>query len=343
MKLPMEPPYAPMEAETAADLPDGEGWQYEPKWDGFRCLVFRDGADVELQSKSCKPLTRYFPEVADAVRALRPRQFVIDGELVIPSDEGLSFDALLQRIHPAESRVQKLAAETPAWLILFDILATGPRTAWVDSPLERRRQELESWAERYLESGGSIQVSPATREHALAEEWLGSLTGVDGVVAKRLSATYASGERKGMVKVKRLRTADCVVGGFRYASSGRALGSLLLGLYDDEGRLDHVGFTSSFTSDQRRSLLAKVEALVEPPGFTGSAPGGPSRWSRGRDRKWQPLRPELVVEVQYDHFTSGRFRHGTNLLRWRPDKDPRQCTYAQLRRVSSGGIALLED
>lgn len=328
MTLPIEPPLPPMEARTADALPEGDGWQYEPKWDGFRCLVFRDGAEVQLQSKSCKPLARYFPEVVEAVRTLRSRAFVLDAELVVPVDGRLSFDALLQRIHPAASRIEKLSRETPASLIVFDQLAAGEKTPMIERPLEDRRAYLEGFAERFFDDAPSIHLSPVTRELDLARRWLLELEGVDGVVAKRVDQTYRSGERA-MTKVKRLRTADCVVGGFRY-SKNAGVGSLLLGLYGPDGLLHHVGFCSSFTRRQKEELEPLLESHRGPPGFTGSAPGGPSRWSSAEEREWESLDGELVVEVQYDHFTNDRFRHGTTFQRWRPDKAPRQCTFDQI-------------
>ncbi len=342
MRLPLPIPLDPMEATSVDELPAGPDWLYEPKWDGFRCLTFRDGAEVELQSKAGKSLTRYFPEVAEAVRTLRPRRFALDGELAVPAGDGLDFDALLQRVHPAESRVRRLASETPALLLVFDLLATGEKTSLLDVPLERRRPRLEGWADRYLEAEGDLRLSPATGDRDEAEAWLRRLRGVDGVVAKVLDAPYRSGSRDGMVKVKRIRTADCVVGGFRRASSGTGVGSLLLGLYDDEGRLHHVGFTSSFSDEQRRGLLDVVKPLVGPPGFTGRAPGGPSRWNGGEASPWEPLRHELVVEVAYDQVTAGRFRHGTRFQRFRPDKAPRQCTLEQLGPTGAGALALLD-
>ena len=330
-ELPIAPGYAAMEALATTVLPAGEGWLYEPKWDGFRCLAFRDGDTVVLQSKAGQPLTRYFPEIVEAVRALPARRIVLDGELVLFTDGRVDFDALLQRIHPAASRVKRLAAETPCVYLVFDLLVDEGGAALTALPLAERRQRLEAFCER-LDAEGAIRLSPATRERAIAERWMAELGsgGLDGVVAKRLDASYRSGERTGMQKVKRLRTADCVVGGFRYAKDGVEIGSLLLGLYDDEGKLNHVGFSSSFTAEERKALKPVVTPLVEPPGFTGSAPGGPSRWANERTGEWQPLRPSLVCEVRYDHFSGGRFRHGTKFLRWRPDKAPAQCTYAQL-------------
>jgi ATP-dependent DNA ligase len=266
--LPLAPPYPPMEALLVPEMPSGAGWQYEPKWDGFRCLAFRDGDQVELQSKAGQPLARYFPEVVEAVRALEPRRF-------FPKD-------------------------------------------------------------------GKIRLSPATTEPGVAQSWFEKVGGaLDGVVAKRLDLEYRSGDRTGMQKVKRLRTADCVVGGFRYAARSRVVGSLLLGLYGEDGLLHHVGFTSGFRAPERKALLEKIEPLIGPPGFTGRAPGGPSRWNQGRSTEWEPLKPELVVEVRYDHFTGGRFRHGTSLLRWRPDKPPEECTLAQVEAEEKSSPLLL--
>ena len=331
MTLPIKPPYPPMEALLVSEIPTGESWEYEPKWDGFRCLAFRDGDKVELQSKSGQPLERYFPEIVEAVLNLKPSTFVLDGELVIPVEGGLSFDDLLQRIHPAASRVLKLSRETPAQFIVFDLLVDESGKALVDLQLDKRRPRLESFAKKHLKKNKSIELSPKTSDIQVAREWL-STTGIklDGVVAKRLDLPYRSGERDGMQKVKRMRTADCVVGGFRYASKGKVVGSLLLGLYDEEGLLHHCGFTSSFNEAQKKELTAKLEPLIKPPGFTGNKPGGPSRWSTKRSAEWEPLQTKLVVEVQYDHFTGGRFRHGTRLLRWRPDKKPKQCLLTQV-------------
>jgi len=324
-----------MEALLVPEIPEGPQWQYEPKWDGFRCLAFRDGESVALQSKSGQPLARYFPEVVAAVRSVPADCFVLDGEIVIPVGKDLSFDDLLQRIHPAESRIRKLAAELPALLVVFDLLVDDAGEPLVDMDLAKRRERLEEFARKQFAGNGGIRLSPAARDVDSARKWLSSAGGtLDGIVAKRRDFTYAagSGVRTGMQKVKLLRTADCVVGGFRYASKGRVVGSLLLGLYDEEGKLDHVGFCSGLTARVREELTPRLEGLVEPPGFTGNAPGGPSRWSTERSGDWQPLAGKLVVEVQYDHFTGGRFRHGTRLLRWRPDKAPRQCTRDQVAR-----------
>ena len=326
-KLTLSPPLPPMEAKLVDALPPGPGWQFEPKWDGFRCLVFRDGDEIELQSKAGKPLGRYFPEVVEIVRRLAPDRFVIDGELVIPIGGVLSFDALQMRLHPAESRIRKLSRETPAQLMLFDCLALGEERL-IDRPLAERRAALERFHAGTSEE--SLLLSPFTEDCDLARAWLDMAGGaLDGVIAKRRDGPYEPGERA-MLKVKQMRTADCVVGGFRYASKGREVGSLLLGLYNDEGRLDHVGFTSAIPAEEKAALTRRLEALVEAPGFTGNAPGGPSRWSTERSGDWQPLRPELIAEVRYDHVTANRFRHGTKFLRWRPDKAPEQCRMDQL-------------
>ncbi|HET8625753.1 MAG TPA: ATP-dependent DNA ligase [Gemmatimonadales bacterium] len=332
MNLPLEFPFPPMEAESAAALPKGPGWLFEPKWDGFRCLAFRDGDDARLQSKAGKPLARYFPDVVAALVTLKPRRFVLDGEIVIPVDGRLSFDELLLRIHPAESRVRTLAAEHPAGLIVFDLLVDERGRSLVSEPLTARRHRLEAFGRKYFRPGGPVVVSEQTRRLATARAWLkGGHGDVDGVIAKRDDRPYHSGARDAMRKVKRQRTADCVVGGFRYGSRGREVGSLLLGLYDAEGRLNHVGFTSSLRADVRKGLTKRLQALIRPPGFTGRAPGGPSRWSTERSTEWEPLAPGLVVEVAYDHVTGDRFRHGTRFVRWRPDKAPSQCTMDQIR------------
>ena len=321
---------APMEAKLVDALPTDAGWQFEPKWDGFRCLAFRSGDEVELRAKSGKTLSRYFPEVVAALRALPVKQFVVDGELAIPVGAKLSFDALQLRLHPAESRVRKLASETPAILILFDCLQGPKKTSLMAKPLSERRAALETFYDS-LASPGLLRLSPYTRSRAEAQRWLDRAGGaLDGVIAKRVDGPYVSGERA-MLKVKCMRTADCVVGGFRYATNSKEVGSLLLGLYDDEGKLDHVGFTSSIPQNERKALTARLEKLISPPGFTGDAPGGPSRWSTERSTEWEPLKPKLVVEVRYDHVSGDRFRHGTKLLRWRPDKAPRQCTFEQLQ------------
>jgi ATP-dependent DNA ligase len=320
-------PIAPMEALLAAELPEGDGWQYEPKWDGFRCIARRDAAEVSLTSRSGKPLGRYFPEVVAMVAGLKDRQFVLDGELIIPVGDALSFDALQLRLHPAESRIRKLSKQTPAELLLFDLLAIGGKPL-LDQPLAKRRERLERFYARNRVPG--LHLSPATRDRDVALGWLQRSGGaLDGVIAKRSAQEYRSGERA-MIKVKQQRTADCVVGGFRYAEKKKEVGSLLLGLYDQDGLLHHVGFTSAIPAKERPALTERLETLIEPPGFTGNAPGGPSRWNSERTTQWQPLKPLLVAEVRYDQVTGRRFRHGTGFVRWRPDKAPRECTFQQL-------------
>jgi ATP-dependent DNA ligase len=331
MALPLKQPYLPMEAKSVEQLPASDEWQYEPKWDGFRCLAFRDGDRVDLQSKSGQPLGRYFPELVEALVKLKAKQFVIDGEIVVPVQGKFSFDDLLMRIHPAASRIKKLAQETPAKLIVFDLLVNDRGRSLVDLRLSERRKKLDAFAKKVFARNKFLELSPCTRDLRIAKDWLrGAGVDLDGVIAKRIDLPYQSGNRHGMVKVKRLRTADCVVGGFRYASEGKVVGSLLLGLYDVKGLLHHVGFSASFKASEKPALTKKLEKLIKPPGFTGNAPGGPSRWATERSAEWQPLAPKLVVEVQYDHFTGGRFRHGTKFLRWRPEKKPRQCTLEQV-------------
>ncbi|MGI9101959.1 MAG: ATP-dependent DNA ligase [Terriglobales bacterium] len=331
--MPIQPPFPPMEAKSVKEIPGGPGWIYEPKWDGFRCLVFRRNDEVLLQSKSGQPLGRYFPELVEAFRKLSAREFVLDGEIVILVDEQPSFDDLLLRIHPAESRIRRLAKESPASYLAFDMLVNDRGEAVVDRPLQERRRELERFFKQAAKHNDSIRLSPANQDHRQAERWMKELagSGFDGVIAKRADASYASGERTAMVKVKKIRTADCVVGGFRWASNGGAVGSLLLGLYNEQGQLDHIGFSSSFTAEQRKELKKILEPLRGGSGFTGRAPGGPSRWSTERSGEWERLKPKLVCEVAYDYFSQGRFRHGTKFLRWRPDKSPRQCTLEQVR------------
>jgi ATP-dependent DNA ligase len=332
-----------MEALSAEEIPRGDSWQYEPKWDGFRCLVFRDGEKVELQSKSGQPLTRYFPEMVEALRGLEPRSFVLDGEIVVPVDGAFSFDALLQRIHPAASRVQRLATETPSLLIVFDLLVDGDGTLLTGELLPRRRARLELFARHYFGKDGRIRLSPVTIELAQARRWLkGVGAALDGIIAKRRDLAYRAGDRSGMQKIKNYRSADCVIGGFRYNEGKPVVGSLLLGLYDGKGLLHHVGFTSTIKSTEKKTLTGKLENMIAPPGFTGSAPGGPSRWSTKRSAEWQPLKPKLVVEVGYDHFSGERFRHGTKLLRWRPDKAPEQCTMDQVKQKRGNLMRLLQ-
>jgi ATP-dependent DNA ligase len=326
--LELRPPIEPMEARQVATVPEGDTWVYEPKWDGFRCVAFRDGDDVELQSKSGQTLTRYFPEIVAALRAAKDVRFITDGELMITDGATADFDALLQRIHPAESRVRRLAQETPATYVLFDLLIDDDLQLW-PKPLRDRLARLERFVRKNFAKNVTIALSPATDEVALARRWLsGSLARLDGIIAKR-DVPYAFASRDAVVKVKRNYTADCVVGGFRKSADG-AVASLLLGLYDDRGLLDHVGFVGSMSAQERKRAAERLEAIVEPPGFTGAAPGGPSRWRRGEESQWFPVRPEVVVEVSFDHVTAHRFRHATRLLRWRPDKAPRECTMEQL-------------
>jgi ATP-dependent DNA ligase len=376
LNLPIQPPYPPAEANSVDSLPHESGWLYEPKWDGFRCLAFRHGDEVVLQSKAGQPLGRYFPETVTALLALPARKFVLDGEIVIRRGAGLDFDALLQRIHPAASRIQRLAHETPSTYMVFDLLVDSKGRSLAAKPLSARRMALQEFAaaniaaepdgkrnkkedpqETLISAGERIMLSPASADFATAEKWMreGAASGWDGVVAKRLDCEYMSGERTGMVKVKRIRTADCVVGGFRWArakaSAGEAkesraesksadakkrpteeVGSLLLGLYNKNGDLDHIGFSASFTREERKKLKSILKPFMGGEGFSGKAPGGPSRWTRdARDTEWFPLKPKLVGEFQYDHFSGGRFRHGTKFLRWRPEKKPEQCTIEQIR------------
>jgi ATP-dependent DNA ligase len=333
-----------MEALAVDEIPAGDVWLYEPKWDGFRALVFRDGDNVYMQSKSGQPLARFFPELVASVRSLAADRFVIDGEIVVPFNGRLSFDELLQRIHPAESRIRKLARERPAMLIVFDLLVDAAGLSLVDRPLYERRESLEQFNASVLHKQKQIRMSVATTARSQAVRWLrGAGVNVDGVIAKRLDMPYASGLRTAMQKIKRIRTADCVVGGFRYGTNEKIVGSLLLGLYDDEGLLQHVGFTSNLSRANRAALTPRLERLIAPPGFTGRAPGGPSRWSTKRSTEWQPLKPKLVVEVSYDHFSGGRFRHGTSFHRWRPDKAPRQCTLDQVAQRGQRYEALLQN
>lgn len=344
MKNALRPPLEPMEAATVEEIPLGWEWQYEPKWDGFRCLIFRDGDDVYLQSKS-KPLARYFPEVVANVRKLKAKHFVLDGELVIPLGNQLSFDALLQRLHPAESRVQKLSTETPARFVAFDLLQDERQQSLLDEPLFLRREALEAFADRNFRDP-KLSLSPATTDVDAAMRWFSTTGGgLDGVMAKLIAAPYTPGERIAMVKYKHLRTADCVVGGFRYGSgkgaASKIVASLLLGLYDSDGLLNHVGFTSAMSVEERTALTPKLEKLIGKPGFTGKAPGGPSRWNSGRESEWQPLKSKLVVEVQYDHFSGDRFRHGTGFVRWRADKKPQLCTFEQLKLTRGSALSLL--
>jgi ATP-dependent DNA ligase len=306
---------------------------YEPKWDGFRCLAHRDGDAIFLVSKSGQSLERYFPEIVAALRAVDADGFSLDGELVVAVEGALSFDTLQQRIHPAASRVAMLSDRTPAIYLVFDLLRLD-FTDQIDEPIEQRRARLEQVARKFGDRG-RLRLSPATTSRVVAGRWFDGVGGaLDGIIAKKLGVPYASGRRDAAVKVKKMRTADCVVGGFRHAKDSESrVGSLLLGLYDERGRLDYIGFCSAFSVPEREALIARLQPHIGEPGFTGGAPdSAPSRWSRGADRErtYVKLKHELVLEVQYDQVTSGRMRHGTRPLRWRDDKTPRSCTVDQL-------------
>ena len=336
----LKPPIPPMEARSVDAIPVGPEWRYEPKWDGFRCLVFREGETVLLQSKAGKPLTRYFPDVVASVKALVAKRFVLDGEIVVPQGRAFSFDDLLQRIHPAASRIAKLAHETPALLIVFDLLSDERGTSLLGLPLAERRAKLEVFAKKNIR--GAVRLSPATAKLAAAKGWLTKVGAtLDGIIAKRSDAPYGAGTRDAMVKIKNYRSADCVVGGFRYGTNSKLVGSLLLGLYGDDGLLHHVGFTSAIARGEKVELTAKLEKL-KGKGFTGNAPGGPSRWATERSAEWVSLEPKLIVEVSYDHFSGERFRHGTRLLRWRPDKAAEQCTMEQVKQKRADLMKLLK-
>jgi ATP-dependent DNA ligase len=355
VQLPIDPPLEPMLAKPADKLPSDDGWLFEPKWDGFRAIVFRDGDDVLIQSRDLKPLDRYFPELAAPLRASLPERCVIDGEVVISKDGELQFEALLLRIHPAASRVKMLAEESPASFVGWDLLALGDKDLR-PTPQAERRALLET---AFAGVTAPIHLTPATTDRALAQDWFHRFegAGLDGVIAKRLSEPYQPGKRA-MLKIKHQRTADCVVAGFRWHKNGPGthVGSLLLGLFDDAGTLHHVGITSSFTWDRRAELVAELEPLREnaveghPWGAWAEwaaaaeasgqrVPGATSRWNRGKDLSWEPLRPERVVEVAYDHLQGDRFRHGTTFKRWRPDKPPAECRYDQLEETPAYEIA----
>jgi ATP-dependent DNA ligase len=322
---------APMEALSVTALPKGKQWRYEPKWDGFRCLAHKQDGKIELVSKSGRPLNRYFPDIVALLEQVKAPQFVLDGELVIERDEGYSFGDLQLRLHPAASRVAKLVKESHATFVVFDLLVDDKGVSLVDETFTERRERLEQFYAKYLKRNFLV-LSPQTASMKTANSWLKSYKKhIDGIVAKNSEETYQPGERI-MQKFKQLKTADCVVGGFRYGTNSSTVASLLLGLYDAAGKLHHVGFTSSLKDIDKAALTKKLEKLITPPGFTGNAPGGPSRWSTERSGDWHPLKPELVVEVKYDHVSDGRFRHGTKFLRWRPDKAPRQCTMEQIAR-----------
>jgi ATP-dependent DNA ligase len=334
----------PMELRAVDAIPAGPQWLYEPKWDGFRCLVHRDGENIDLVSKNGQPLARYFPEIVAALAQIPVDAFSLDGELVVPFAGSLSFEALQQRIHPAASRVTMLARTTPASYLVFDLLRSGGRSI-VDLPLRERRRELERFVAGFV-GIGQLRLSPATSDRQVVDDWFARVGGaLDGVVAKRLDFPYASGTRDGGVKIKKQRTADCVIGGFRYAAKDHErVGSLLLGLYDPAGRLDYIGFCSAFSKLERQALLERLHPYFGGSGFTGSAPGdAPSRWSRDpeRDRSYVALRPELVLEVEFDQVTGGRIRHGTRPLRWRSDKPPQACTADQLE-IAGTALDLLD-
>ena len=347
LALPFRIPFPPMEATKSDQLPPGDDWQFEPKWDGFRCLVFRKEQDIVMQSKAGQSLSRYFPELLAAFLALPYHSFVLDGEIVIFDKGRLSFDDLLQRIHPAESRILKLSKERPAVFIAFDLLydPVDGGELLLNLPLQKRRLRLQRFFEK-IAGDSLLRLTPVTMDRTAAMNWFSALGtfGCDGVMAKKIHEPYHAGDRDAMIKVKLLKTADCVVGGFRYGSVAKGktdrasldssksseIGSLLLGLYDGEGILHFAGHTSSFSRQARVELKQKVEPLKGRGGFSGRAPGGPSRWSTRLSDQWEPLEPILVCEVQYDHFSQGRFRHGTRFLRWRPEKDPGSCTFEQV-------------
>jgi ATP-dependent DNA ligase len=344
VSLKVKPPVSPMLAKLAREMPTGEQWSYEPKWDGFRCIVFKDGDDIELGSRNEKPLTRYFPDLIEPLRAALPDGAVVDGEIVIKTEDGLDFDLLSLRIHPADSRVQMLAEATPAAFVAFDLLAEG-NTDLREQPFEARRAALE----RVLaKAGPQVHLTPITRDPGKAQEWFETFegAGLDGVIAKDLTGEYKEGAR-GWLKIKHLRTADCVVAGFRTHKDGKGVGSLLLGLYNDEGRLQHVGVASSFNAARRLELVDelaeyRVDSLKGHPWAEwggaedhteeGGArmPGAPSRWNAKKDMTWEPLRIGLVAEVAYEHMQRDRFRHTARFQRWRPDREPESCTYEQL-------------
>ncbi len=346
MRLPFAPPLEPMLSTAAEDLPEGDGWQFEPKWDGFRTLVFRDRDEVVLQSRDAKPMNRYFPELLAPLAATLPERCIVDGEIVIVGADGLDFEALLLRIHPAASRVKVLAAQMPASFVVWDLLALGDEDLR-DVPLAMRRKRLEQVLARAVQP---VHVSPATRDRAVAVDWFRRFegAGLDGVMAKRLEAPYRAGERT-MLKIKHKRSADCVIAGFRWHKNGigTMVGSLLLGLYDDDGTLHHIGVTAAFTNAVRKQLVAELaplrknaleghpwrnwaEAQREANAKGQRLPGATSRWNRGKDLSWEPLRPERVCEVAYEHMQGTRFRHAAQFVRWRPDKRPQDCRYDQL-------------
>lgn len=354
MDLPVMPPVRPMLAKTAPAVPREPGLAFEPKWDGFRCVVFRDGDEVELGSRNDRPLTRYFPEVAELLAEALPPRCVVDGEIVVVTDDGLDFDTLQNRLHPAASRVAKLARETPASFVAFDLLALGDEDL-TEQPFAERRHRLEGILDTTL---ARVHLTPITRDPDVAEDWFTRFEGAgfDGVMVKRDDEPYQQDKRV-MLKVKHERTADCAVAGFRWHKDGQGVGSLLLGLYDADGRLHHVGVASSFTAARRRELVdelapLRANALAEHPwkewadaaaqaAADGKMPGGVSRWTGGKDLSWEALRVELVAEVRYEHVQSGRLRHGGRLVRFRTDRTPESCTYAQLDEVAPAELHAL--
>ena len=355
MKLPVNPPVQPMLAKLSRDMPTRDGVMYEPKWDGFRCIVFRDGDEVELGSRNEKPLTRYFPDVVEAVKRELPERCVVDGEIIVAGDKGLEFDNLQMRIHPAASRVKKLAEEIPASFVAFDLLALDDRDLR-PVPFGERRAALEK---ALAASKPPIYITPATTDRDLGVQWFDQFegAGLDGIIVKPLDLPYMEDQR-GNIKVKHERTADCVVAGFRWHKSGGIVGSLLLGLYDDEGNLHHVGVTASFTMARRKELVDELapyrenaleghpwkdwaEWDAEGSATSGRAPGGGNRWNAGKDMRWNPVRLELVCEVAYDHLQGDRFRHATTFRRWRTDRTPESCTYAQLDSAAPAELSIV--
>ncbi|WP_330256366.1 ATP-dependent DNA ligase [Nocardia sp. NBC_00565] len=354
MDLPVMPPVRPMLAKTAPSVPREPGLSYEPKWDGFRCVVFRDGDEVELGSRNDRPLTRYFPEVAELLKAALPNKCVVDGEIVVVTDEGLDFDTLQNRLHPAASRVNKLAKETPASFVAFDLLALSDKDL-TGEPFAERRRLLETILDTEL---ARVHLTPITQDPDVAEDWFTRFEGAgfDGVMVKADDLSYLQDKRV-MLKVKHERTADCVVAGFRWHKDGEGVGSLLLGLFDDEGNMHHVGVASSFTAAKRKSLVDELKPLREnalanhpwrewadaaaQAKADGKMPGGVSRWTGGKDLSWEALRPELVAEVRYEHVQSGRLRHGGRLVRFRADRTPESCTYAQLDEVAPAELSAI--
>jgi ATP-dependent DNA ligase len=330
MTLPVEPPIEPMLAQLAEEIPRGEGWLYEPKWDGFRAMVFQEEERLQIASRNQQPLERYFPELVQALHEALPKRCVVDGEIIVPGPRGLDFDALLQRIHPAASRIKLLASKTPASLVAFDLLALENEDLR-SAPFVRRRQKLE----RAFSQTEKVFLTPQTADPGVAQTWFERFegAGLDGVVAKRADLPFVPGERV-MVKVKHVRSADCVVGGYRVSKDGQGVGSLLLGLYDEQGVLHYVGHTSGFPAKERQALRSRLAPLEGGTSFgDGRTPGGPSRWAQGRDTSWIAVEPKLVCEVAFDHLQGARFRHATRFLRWRPDKPPGECTYRQLEPV----------